>query len=97
MHNSDSPLLLGEVKDGDVVKEVNEPSFIDAQQKLIWFVVSFLFLINFWIYQKFFILTFVVMKSIYNFNITFHLTENNIDFIIYFSIYWKLYMAVMIN
>ena len=35
LHNPDSPLLIGEVKDGDVVKEVNEPSFIDSQQKLI--------------------------------------------------------------
>ena len=29
LHNSDSPLLIGEVKDGDDVKEVNEPSYID--------------------------------------------------------------------
>ena len=35
LHNPDSPLLIGEVKDGDVVKEVNEPSYIDMQQKLI--------------------------------------------------------------
>ena len=28
LHNPDSP-LIGEVKGGDVVKEVNEPSFID--------------------------------------------------------------------
>ena len=35
LHNPDSPLLVGEVKDGDVVKEVNEPSYIDAQQRLI--------------------------------------------------------------
>ncbi|WP_407421760.1 hypothetical protein [Methanobrevibacter sp.] len=35
LHNPNSPLLIGEVKDGDVVKEVNEPSFIDSQQKLI--------------------------------------------------------------
>ena len=34
LHNPDSPLLIGEVKDGDVVKEVNEPSYIDLQQKL---------------------------------------------------------------
>lgn len=34
LHNPDSPILIGEVKDSDVVKEVNEPSFIDAQQKL---------------------------------------------------------------
>ena len=35
LHNPDSPLLIGEVKDGDVVKEVREPSFIDVQQRLI--------------------------------------------------------------
>lgn len=34
-HNPNSPLLIGEVKDSDVVKEVNEPSYIDTQQKLI--------------------------------------------------------------
>ena len=33
--NSDFSLLIGEVKDGDVVKEVNEPSYIDTQQMLI--------------------------------------------------------------
>ena len=35
LHNPDSPLLIGEVgsdavNEGDVIKEVNEPSFIDA-------------------------------------------------------------------
>ena len=34
LHNPDSPLLIGEVKDGDVVKEVNEPSFMGAQTLL---------------------------------------------------------------
>ena len=34
LHNPDSPLLIGEVKDDDVVKEVNEPSFIDTQTRL---------------------------------------------------------------
>ena len=34
LHNPDSPLLIGEVNDGDVVKDVNEPSYIDYQQKL---------------------------------------------------------------
>ena len=34
LHNPDSPLLIGEVKDGDVVKEVREPGYIDLQQKL---------------------------------------------------------------
>jgi len=33
LHNPDSPLLIGEVKDGDV-REINEPSYIDTQQKL---------------------------------------------------------------
>jgi len=32
LHNSDSPLLI---KESDVVKEVNEPSYIDFQQKLV--------------------------------------------------------------
>ena len=35
LHNPDSPLLVGEVKDDDVVNEVNELRFIDLQQKLI--------------------------------------------------------------
>ena len=35
LHNPDSALLIGEVKEGDVVKEVNEPSYIDTQQMLI--------------------------------------------------------------
>ena len=30
LHNPDSPLLIGEVKDGDVVKEVREPSYIET-------------------------------------------------------------------
>ena len=34
LHDPDSPLLIGEVKYGDVVKEVSEPSYIGAQQKL---------------------------------------------------------------
>lgn len=29
LHNPDSPLLIGDVNDDDVVKEVNEPSYID--------------------------------------------------------------------
>ncbi len=33
LHNPDSPLLIGEVKADDVVKEVMEPSYIDKQQK----------------------------------------------------------------
>ena len=35
LHNPDSPLLIGEVKEDDVVKEINEPSYIDSQQRLI--------------------------------------------------------------
>jgi hypothetical protein len=34
LHNPDSPLLIGHVNEGDVIKEVNEPSYIDMQQKL---------------------------------------------------------------
>ena len=35
LHDPDSPLLIGNVNDSDVVKEVSEPSYIDKQQKLI--------------------------------------------------------------
>lgn len=35
LHNPNSPLLIGDVKEGDVVKEVSEPSYIDTQQMLI--------------------------------------------------------------
>ena len=31
LHNTDSPLLIGEVKDDDVVTEISEPSYIDLQ------------------------------------------------------------------
>ena len=34
LHNPDSSLLIGDVKWGDVVKEVNEPSYIDSQLKI---------------------------------------------------------------
>ena len=35
LHNPDSPLLIGDVNDSDVVTEVNEPSYIDAQTRLM--------------------------------------------------------------
>ena len=35
LHNPDSPLLIGEVSDGDVVIEVNESSYIDSQRRLM--------------------------------------------------------------
>ena len=35
LHNPDSPLLIGEVKESDVVKEVNEPTYIDYNKILM--------------------------------------------------------------
>ena len=35
LHNPDSPLLIGEVKDGYIVKEVREPSYVDTQTRLL--------------------------------------------------------------
>ena len=35
LHNPDSPLLIGEVKEGDVVKKVREPSYVDTQTRLL--------------------------------------------------------------
>lgn len=34
LHNPNSPLLIGDVKESDVVMEVNEPSYIDRQTTL---------------------------------------------------------------
>ena len=35
LHNPNSPLLIGDVKDGDVIKEVNEPSYIETREKVV--------------------------------------------------------------
>ena len=35
LHNPDSPLLIGNVKDDDVVKEVNELSYIETYEKVV--------------------------------------------------------------
>ena len=35
LHNPDSPLLIGEVSDGDVVIEVNESSYIETHEKVV--------------------------------------------------------------
>ena len=35
LHNPDSPLLVGDVNDSDVVMEVNEPSFIETDTKVV--------------------------------------------------------------
>ncbi|WP_292743757.1 hypothetical protein [Methanobrevibacter sp.] len=34
LHNPDSPLMIGDVKKDDFVKEVMEPSYIDSQLKI---------------------------------------------------------------
>ena len=39
LHNPDSPLLIEDVKDGETVKEISEPSYIDAQTRLMIFDV----------------------------------------------------------
>ena len=35
LHNPDSPLLIGDVNEGDFVKEVNEPSYIETDTKVV--------------------------------------------------------------
>lgn len=42
LHNPDSPLLIGEAEDIDIVKEVREPSFIDTQTQLFWSILLFI-------------------------------------------------------
>ena len=41
LHNPDSPLLIGDVKEGDVVKEVNEPSYIETYEKVVLLTCTF--------------------------------------------------------
>ena len=41
LHNPDSPLLIGEVKEGDVVREVNEPSYIETCEKVVPLTITF--------------------------------------------------------
>ena len=41
LHNPDSPLLIGDVKDDDVVKEVNEPSYIETYEKVVPLTCTF--------------------------------------------------------
>ena len=35
LHNLDSPLLIGDVKDDDVVKKVRKHSFIETHEKVL--------------------------------------------------------------
>ena len=35
LHNPDSPLLIGNVKDDDVVNEIDEPSYIETHEKVV--------------------------------------------------------------
>ena len=35
LHNSDSPLLVGDLKKDDVVKEVTEPNYIETPKKVV--------------------------------------------------------------
>ena len=35
LHNPDSPILIGNVKDSDVVKEIVEPSYIETHEKVL--------------------------------------------------------------
>jgi len=35
LYNPDSPLLIEDIKDSDVIKEISELSYIDAETRLI--------------------------------------------------------------
>ena len=41
LHNPDSPLLIGHVNEGDVIKEVNEPSYIETYEKVVPLICTF--------------------------------------------------------
>ena len=35
LHNPNAPLLIGDVKDGETVKEISEPSYIETYEKVV--------------------------------------------------------------
>ena len=35
LHNLDSPLLIEDVKEGETVKEISEPSYIETYEKVV--------------------------------------------------------------
>ena len=35
LHNPNSPLLIGDVNENDVIKEVDEPSYIETHEKVL--------------------------------------------------------------
>ena len=35
LHNTNSPLLIGDVNENDVIKEVDEPSYIETHEKVL--------------------------------------------------------------
>ena len=76
LHNPDSPLLIEDVKDGDVVNRLMNPAILINNKNRFDFFTFNIYIFNF-----------IGLKFISNFHIDFHLTENNIDFIIYFSLY----------
>ena len=41
LHNPNSPLLIGDVKESDVVKEVNESSYNEFCEKFNYIIVLF--------------------------------------------------------
>ena len=45
LYNPDSLLLIGDVKEGDVVKEVNEPRYIEPKQQL-YLIISYNITVN---------------------------------------------------
>ena len=52
LHNPDSPLLIGDVSDGDVVKDVREPSYIETYEKVVPLTLTF---------QSNFVIDFIVL------------------------------------
>jgi len=60
LHNPDSPLLIGDVKDGDVVKEVRKHSFIETHEKVLLLMHIFQSTL-----YKYFELRFMKRKSSY--------------------------------
>ena len=54
LHNLDSPLLIGDVKDDDVVKKVREHCFIETHEKVLPLMHIFQSIVSLKLTKKFY-------------------------------------------
>ena len=63
LHNLDSPLLIGDVKDNDVVKKIREHCFIETHEK----VLPLMHIFQSTLYKYFELIFMILMVSLHYF------------------------------